>query len=736
MNQTYFNDKEKALMKSMVRELIARLNEVVSLEDINRVHAIIKQGILANQYSRDQFGINPTVRNLRTALLVAENIAPDRSMVIATLLYNLQRNEYITEGQVISMFGEDVAKITRGLVKVSQLYQRQAALRNEGFQKLLLTFADDIRVIIIMIVDRLGLMREINHHPNETFVHNIASESRYLYAPLAHRLGLYKIKSELEDTSLKYLNRRVYTQIAEKLSETKQRRDTYVVDFIAPIKEALCEAGLNFEIKGRTKSINSIWNKMKKKDIDLNGMYDLFAIRIILDTPTDREKKDCWIAYSIVTDIYIANPSRHKDWITIPKSNGYESLHITVKGPEDKWVEVQIRTKRMDEIAERGLAAHWKYKGIKSEGDLDSWMNNVREVLEAGSIGQMELVRGMNMNLYDKEVFVFTPKGDLFQLPAGSTILDFAFAIHTRVGCTCTGGRVDGKNQKLNYKLKSGDTVEITTSSTQIPRQDWLNYVVTGKARNKIRQAVNEARVRQADMARELVHRRFKNRKIELDEGTMSKLTKKMGYKTITDFYVDINEERLDVNTVVERYEQLVESLNEGSNAKHGTAEEFVLMPVKEEAQSDDILVIGNNVKGINYKLSKCCNPILGDRIAGFIASDGAIKIHKVECGNLRHLVSKYPYRMIKSAWSGKVGAQFAVTLKVVGKDDIGIVSNITSVINKSGDTVLRNISISSQQGTFEGFLVVGIPSISALDELCKKILALKGVKQVERVNR
>lgn len=735
MAEGYFNSAEKTLMKSMFKELIHRLGDAVTPEDITRVHSIIKQGVLDNRYARDQFGINPTVRNMRTALLVAENIAPDRSMVIATLLYNLQRNDYISEAQVVSLFGEDVAKITRGLVKVSQLYQRQAALRNEGFQKLLLTFADDIRVIIIMIVDRLGLMREINHHPNETFVHYIASESRYLYAPLAHRLGLYQIKSELEDTSLKYLNRRVYSQIAEKLSETKQRRDDYVVDFIAPIKQALAEAGLNFSIKGRTKSINSIWNKMKKKDIDLNGMYDLFAIRIILDTPPEREKKDCWIAYSIVTDIYIANPSRHKDWITIPKSNGYESLHITVKGPEDKWVEVQIRTKRMDEIAERGLAAHWKYKGIKSEGDLDSWMNNVREVLEAGSIGQTELIRGMNMNLYEKEVFVFTPKGDLFQLPAGSTILDFAFAIHTRVGSTCTGGRVDGKNQKLNYKLKSGDTVEITTSSTQVPRLDWLNYVVTGKARNKIRQAVNEARVRQADMARELVHRRFKNRKIDLDEGMMAKLTKKMGYKTITDFYVDINEERLDVNTVVEQYVQLVERLNEGSNAQHGTAEGFVLQPVKEEAPTDDILVIGNNVKGINYKLSKCCNPILGDRIAGFIASDGAIKIHKVECGNLRHLVAKYPYRMIKSAWSGKVGAQFAVTLKVVGKDDIGIVSNITSVINKSPDTVLRNISISSQQGTFEGFLVVGIPSIAVLDELCKKILALKGVKQVDRVN-
>ncbi len=737
MEQSYFTTDEKTLMKTMVKALIHRLGDNVSRDDIARVHAIIKQGVMEGCYGRDKYGINPTVRNLRTALLVAENIAPDRSMAIATLLYNLQRNNFITEQQVTQEFGADVAAITHGLVKVSQLYQRQAALRNEGFQKLLLTFADDIRVIIIMILDRLGLMREINHHPNEQFVHDISSESRYLYAPLAHRMGLYKIKSELEDLSLKYLNRKVYSQIAEKLSETKAVRDTYVVNFIEPLKAALTEAGLDFEIKGRTKSINSIWNKMKKKDIDLNGMYDLFAVRIIIDTEREREKKDCWIAYSIVTDIYTANPSRHKDWITIPKSNGYESLHITVKGPQDKWVEVQIRTRRMDEIAERGLAAHWKYKGIKSEENLDSWMNNVREVLEAGSIGQMELVRGMNMNLYEKEVFVFTPKGDLFQLPMGSSILDFAFAIHTRVGCTCTGGRVDGKNQKLNYKLKSGDTVEITTASTQMPRLDWLNYVVTSKARNKIRNAVNEARVRQADMARELVQRRFKNRKIDLDEGIMSKLTKRMGYKGITDFYVDINEGHLDVNTVVERYEQLVAQLNEANPAiPHGTAQDFVLHEVKDETPTDDILVIGDNVKGINYKLSKCCNPILGDRIAGFIASDGAIKIHKVECGNLKHLLEKYPYRMIKSAWSGKMGAQFAVTLKVVGKDDIGIVSNITSVINRTPDTVLRNISISSQQGTFEGFLVVGIPSISALDELIKKILTLKGVKQVERFNQ
>lgn len=735
MEKSYLTDSEKVLMRTMMRELIVRFKGCVSIDEMRRVRDLINRGVQAQCCRRDKYGVNPTVRSVRTALLVAENISNDRSMVIATLLYNLQCDEFITEQQVAEGFGEDVASITRGLVKVTQLYQRHVSLPHEAFQTVLLAFSDDIRVIIIKIIDRLGVMREINTHPNKRFVHDLSTEACYLYAPLAHRLGLYKIKSELEDLSLKYLNRKVYNQIASRLSETKTRRDDYVERFIEPIKDALAQAGLNFEIKGRTKSISSIWNKMRKKHIDLNGMYDLFAIRIIIDTPVDCEKKECWLAYSIVTDIYAANPSRHKDWITIPKSNGYESLHITVKGPQDKWVEVQIRSKRMDETAERGLAAHWKYKGIKSEENLDAWMNNVREILEAGSIGQMELVRSMNMNLYDKEVFVFTPKGDLFQLPLGSSILDFAFAIHTGVGCTCIGGRVDGKNKKLNYKLKNGETVEIITASTQVPRLDWLNHVVTNKARNKIRQAVNEARVRQADIARELVQRRFKNRKIELDEGIMARLTKKMGYKSLIDFYVDIHDERLEVNTVVERYEQLDRQLNEPLvPQQHGTAQEFVLNTPHDDTGSDDIIVIGDNVKGINFKLSKCCNPILGDRIAGFIASDGAIKIHKVECGNLRHLIEKYPYRMIRSTWSGKVGTKFAVTLKVVGKDDIGIVSNITSVISKNPETVLRNISISSHQDMFEGFLVVGVPSITALDDLCKKILSLKGVKQVARV--
>ena len=566
-------------------------------------------------------------------------------------------------------------------------------------------------------------------------MHDIANESRYLYAPLAHRLGLYMIKSELEDLSLKYLNRSIYAQIAHKLNETKKERDKYVDDFIRPIKTALEKSGMKFTIKGRTKSINSIWNKMRKQGVDLSGMYDLFAIRIIIDTPPESEKKDCWIAYSIVTDIYTANPSRLKDWITIPKSNGYESLHITVKGPSDHWVEVQIRTKRMDEIAERGLAAHWKYKGIKSEGGLDEWMNNVRDVLEAGEKGPMELIKNMQMNIYDKEVFVFTPKGDLYKLPQGATVLDFAFHIHSRLGCQCVGGKIDGKNQKLNYKLKSGDTVEIISSSTQTPRLDWLNFVVTSKARNKIKQSVNEMRAKETDIAKELIQRRFKNRKIELEEAKMMKVIKKLGFKQATDFFVEIAQERLDANIVLETY--LAIDKKEAEEPVHESAQNFVLQQQtsKAEKDTDDVLVIGENVKGINYKLSKCCNPILGDKIKGFIASDGAIKIHREDCKNLQHLLSKYPYREIRTQWSGKLGAQFAANLRIIGQDDIGIVTNITSVINKEGNASLRSISIDSHDGLFQGFLVIGISSIQALNELIKKIQNLKGVKNVEREN-
>ncbi|WP_303742488.1 bifunctional (p)ppGpp synthetase/guanosine-3',5'-bis(diphosphate) 3'-pyrophosphohydrolase, partial [uncultured Muribaculum sp.] len=627
---------------------------------------------------------------------------------------------------------DDIAKLIRGLLKVSTLYSKQAAVESDNFRKLLLTFAEDIRVIIIMIVDRLALMRTINHHPNEKMVHDVAYESNYLYAPLAHRLGLYAIKSELEDLSLKYTNRKTYTDIAHKLNETKVKRDQYIAEFIKPIREKLDATGLKYEIKGRTKSIYSIWNKLKKQKNDIDHIYDLFAIRIIIDTTTEKEKSDCWLAYSVITDMYQPNPSRMKDWLSIPKSNGYESLHITVYGPGDRWVEVQIRTKRMDLIAEKGLAAHWKYKGIKSEGDLDTWMNNVRDILEAAETGPMELMKNMKMDIYDKEVFVFTPKGDLYKLPLGASLLDFAFHIHSKLGMTCTGGKVNGKNQKLNYKLKSGDTVEILTSTAQAPKLDWLAFVVTSKARNKIRQTVHEMNNRSATLGKELLERRFKNRKIELNESSLMKVIKKLGYKTVTDFYDAIADESLDINNVITEYEGLDKKIPDAAEIR--SAEEFQLMTAADDdSTSSDVLVIGDDIKGINYRLSKCCNPIYGDDVFGFISAEGVIKIHRHDCPNATNIREKYPYRLITTRWSGKLGQQFGATLRIVGNDDLGIVTSITSIINKERDTSLRSISIDSNDGIFQGFLVVGVNDTVALNNLIKKLKTVKGVKDVQR---
>lgn len=734
--EEYFTPEERQQLLQLVKDLNNRLGGQLTCHDIDTVHRLIHDGItVAGIFKRDRYGLNPVLRHLRTALTLCDSIAPDRPMVIATLIYNLCRGDYLNVEKVKALFGDDVAAIVHGLLHVAPLYKKQAAVENENFHKLLLTFAEDVRVILIMTVDRLALMRAINHHPNEKFVQEIASESRYLYAPLAHKLGLYAIKNELEDTSLKYLNRKVFTQIANRLQETKEERERYVENFIEPIDKRLKEEGLKFELKGRTKSINSIWQKMQKQGVDLSGIYDLFAIRIILDTSPKDEKRACWLAYSIVTDIYKANPSRFKDWITIPKSNGYESLHITVYGPGNKWVEVQIRTRRMDETAERGVAAHWRYKGIKSDGDVDRWMNEVREMLEAsGHEGQMSLMRNMDTNLYNNEVFVFTPKGDLIRLPQGATVLDFAFHIHSRVGSTCMGAKVDGKNQKINYRLRSGDTVEIITSTTQTPRLDWLNIAVTSRARNKIKNAINERRARQAQLARETLQRRFKNRKIEPDDAILARVIKKMGHKTTTDFYAAIQEGEIDVNAVVEQYEGFISKQNETTN--RGTAEEFVLQAptAPDMRHNDDILTIGEDVKGVNYKLSRCCNPIFGDRIEGFIASDGAIKIHRTDCKNLKHLKERYPYRIIRTRWTGKAGSQFVATLKVLGRDDIGIVSSITSVINNTENCLLRSISVQAEGGLFEGLLSVNISDITLLDDLIKKILNVKGVKQVDRL--
>lgn len=736
--ETYYTDKERKFVISAFRELRIALADDLSYPEIRRIEDIIKGGIAAGKAHRDKYGINPSVRHLNTALLLSRYVGADRNMIIATLLYQICSDDYFSLEDVKAEFGDDVRSIIHGLKNVADLYKKQTTQRDENFSKLMMAFAENIRVIIIMIVDRLALMKAINHHSNQKFVFDIASESLYLYAPLAHRLGLYKIKSELEDMSLKYTNRDLYTQIAHKLNESKQERDKYIAEFIAPIKKKLEDDGFKFEIKGRTKSIYSIWNKMRKQNAELKDIYDLFAIRIIIDTPLKNERSDCWKAFAIVTDMFKPNPSRLKDWISIPKSNGYESLHTTVTGPGQRWVEVQIRTQRMDEIAEKGLAAHFKYKGVKSEKSLDDWMANVRDLLETSGKDTPEIMKKMNMDVYDKEVFIFTPKGDLFRLPLGATILDFAFAIHSKIGCTCIGGKVNGKTHKINYELKNGDTVEVLTSSTQQPKQQWLSIVTTSKAKNKIRQSLNEISNRSAEFAKELLQRRFKNRKIEIEEAILTKVIKRLGYKTATDFYNEISSEKLDIGQIVDNYVALKEKEDETQQiASSRSAQEFVMQPpTLSSSESSDVVIIGEGIKGINFKLSKCCMPIQGDDIMGFIASDGAIKIHKRGCHNARHLMNRYPYRTIKAAWSEIVGGnQFAVPLSIIGNDDIGIVNNITSLITKEKSVSLRSIAIDSNDGLFQGRLVVGVNDTVSLNNLIKKITAIKGVKDVRRNN-
>lgn len=735
--EEFLTKEEKKSVASYIHRLGSLLGDQLQKDDVLLVRESYRKAD-GKLPGRDRFGFNPLVSGLATAAELCTSVSPDRSMVLSIILAPLYRNEVVDDAYLTEKFGSDVAVLVRGLNKVSGLYSRGASVESENFRKLLLTFAEDIRVIIIMIVDRLVLMRAINHHPSEKLVRETANEVNYLYAPLAHRLGLYAIKSELEDMSLKYSNREIYTKIARQLNETKARRDAYIAEFIEPIREKLKKEGLRFEIKGRTKSIYSIWNKMKKQHNTVEDIYDLFAIRIVIDCPPEREKPECWLAYSIVTDMYRPNPGRLKDWLSIPKSNGYESLHITVYGPKERWVEVQIRTKRMDLIAEKGLAAHWKYKGIKSEGGLDAWMNNVRDILETAQTDPMELMRNVRMDVYSGEVFVFTPKGDLYKLPQGATLLDFAFNIHTSIGTHCVGGRVNGRYRKINYRLTSGDTVEILTSTRQEPSRDWLSWVVTSKARNKIRAVLKENENKATELGKELVQRRFSNRKIEMDEACMSRTITRMGYKDNIAFFSLIGTGEIDINNVVEAYlTEMDRHARSESGSDNVSASEFVMNTNSDEDSiadsGSDVVVIGDNIKGINYRLARCCNPIYGDEVFGFISAEGVIKIHRNDCPNARHIRERYGYRLIRTRWSGKGGTQLPATLRVVGKDDIGIVTNITSIINKENSVSLRSISIDSHDGLFHGTLIVGVNDNTTLNQLIKKISTVKGVKNVQR---
>ena len=733
-----FTDEERLQIEELKSKLSLLTENVLTQQDWNMVHQYLEKSTTQHGVSRDAFGLSNILTDMETALIVGQEMGLTRGSVLGVMLDSAVMRGDATLEDIKKDFGEEVAGIMHGLLRIRDLYEKSATIESENFRSLLVSMAEDMRVILIMIANRVCLMRNIKGTSNVEAQRKVSMESAYLYAPLAHKLGLYKLKSELEDLSLKYLEHDAYYYIKEKLNATKKSRDAYISRFTKPIEEKLLKAGLKFHMKGRTKSIHSIWQKMKKQKVDIDGVFDLFAIRIIIDSAPEREKQECWQVFSIITDMYQSNPSRMRDWLSVPKSNGYESLHITVLGPEQKWVEVQIRTERMDDIAEHGLAAHWRYKGIKGgQSGVEEWLAGVRSALESGDDHQ--LMDQFRMELTEDEVFVFTPKGDLFKLPAGATVLDFAYAIHTKVGNMCTGARIGNRNITIRQKLASGDQVEILTSNNQTPKQDWLNIVTTSKARNKIKQTLKEMESRQASMAKEELERKMKNRKLDYDEPALMHTMTRMGYRVVTDFYNALAEGRLDTNAVLEAYAtQLRRDRGEEDKATPAqSAQQFVMQANenlhKTNTAQEDVLVIDSNIRGLEFQMAKCCQPVYGDNVFGFVTSGGGIKIHRENCPNAPQLRERFGYRIVKAKWSGKGTGKYPITLHVIGHDDIGIVNNITSIISKEEKILLRSISIDSHDGLFSGTLTVMLEDTSKLENLLKKLKTVKGVKNVSR---
>ena len=732
-----FTPEEREQTLTILERLRTAVGNTFSAQDEKLIREDIHHAFINHQISRDVFGLNPILYALQTAEIAVNEIGLRRDGVIAILMQTSVVDGYQTLDDIEKKYGEGVAHIIRGLLRINELYKRNPVIESENFRNLLVSFSEDMRVILIMIANRVNMMRQIRDTDQLEAKQRVSEEASYLYAPLAHKLGLYKLKSELEDLSLKYLEHDAYYMIKEKLNATKASRDAYIARFIKPIQEKLDAAGLKYHMKGRTKSIHSIWQKMKKQQCGFEGVYDLFAIRIILDSPRDKEYMQCWQVFALITAMYQPNPKRMRDWLSVPKSNGYESLHTTVLGPENKWVEVQIRTERMDEIAEHGLAAHWRYKGIKSEkGGIDEWLANIRSALENND--DLQLMDQFKMDLKEDEVYVFTPKCGLLNCPKGATVLDFAYYIHSRIGNTCVGGKINGRAVSFRQELHSGDQIEILTQSNQKPRQEWINIVKTSKAKAKIRLAIKETQKKEGLFAKELLERRFKNRKLEIEESIMARTIKKMGYKENSDFYKDIAEEKIDPNSIIEKYiAERDHDLNVTNTTRPAaSAAEFEYENPTEEMmrQNDDVLVIDENLKGIDFELAHCCHPIYGDPIFGFVTVSKGIKVHRSDCPNAKELQRRFGYRIVKAKWSGKGTSKYAITLRIIGNDDIGIVSNITNIISKEDKLVMRGINISSKDGLFSGNITVMIDDASRTEALIKKLSAVKGAKQVMRI--
>lgn len=670
--------------------------------------------------------------SLDVASIVAMEIGLEPDSVITGLLHNVMYaglKEKATQHEIGEMFGGNIFSILTGMAKINALGTDTIDLHSENYRKLMLALAGDVRVILIKIADRLQVMRNLDQYENENRL-KLVNETMYLYAPLAHRLGLYTINSELLDISLKYQKPEEYAYVVKRLEETEKERANFVAEFVKPIEKKLKQRGLKFSMKARTKSLSSINTKMNKKNVSFDEVMDLFAIRIILDSEAENEKSDCWTAYSFVTEEYQTNPNRLRDWITIPKSNGYESLHTTVMGPHNKWVEIQIRTKRMDEVAEKGLAAHWKYKGGKSSG-FDSWLTGIRDILENPSLNVVDFIDQFNTDVYSDEIFVFTPKGDLKKLSQGATMLDFAYEIHSNLGHSCTGGQVNGKNVTLKYKLKNGDQISINTSKSQKPKLDWLDFVVSSKAKNQIKASLNEERNSQASQGREILLRKFKNWKMDLNDGAIRKILKHFRFKLAVDFYYEIATGKIDPLEVKTLFVE-----KEEDSAKNTVEEILPTNEVKElkYESDDDFLIIDNNLKDLNYNLAKCCNPVSGDRIFGFVTINEGIKIHRNSCPNAPQMKERYPYRVIKAVWrETSTNSSFLTTMHISGTDEVGIVSEISHIISKDVGTQMRSLNIETEKGNFEGRVQVLVYNLDHLEFLIHRLKKVKGVISVTR---
>ncbi len=724
-------DRERKKIIEKYRELLQLSEEFTKKKELELIRKAFDVALDASEVKRSPSGEPEVLDTLEVATIIVTQIGLGTRSVVASLLYHAVIDKKVTIIEIEKEFDKTIATIVDGLVKIDDLNTNTAASQAENFRQMLLTLAEDVRVILIKLAILLNHMRGLNYYP-EDYQIKTALETFSLYAPLAHRLGLYNMKSELENLSMKYTEKEKYKEIIKKLKNTTAKRERFIKKFVAPIEKVLKEEGFEYEIKGRPKSVYSIWQKMKKQNVEFEEVYDIFAIRIILKSKPSKEKADCWRVYSMVTDFYQPNPKRLRDWISIPKSNGYESLHTTVIGPENKWVEVQIRTQRMDEVAEKGYAAHWRYKGVKAEKGIDTWMQKVREVIETNSVANGETIDDLKLNLYNKEVFVFTPTGDLKKLPAGATVLDFAYDIHSDVGNQCVGAMINHKNVTIKQPLQNGDQVSIVTSKSQKPKTDWLNFVITSKAKTKIKSTLREEKFKEAEAGKELLKRRLKNWKIKFEDSLIDKLVKHFKLKAPVDLYYAIATEKIDITTIKEL---LSETKEEESIVQESNTEQQESQVVDTDYKAD-FLIIDDKIENVDYKLAKCCNPIFGDSIFGFVTVSEGIKIHRTNCPNARQLVERYNYRILKAKWTKSAAKQsFQAIIKVVGVDEIGMLNRITDVISKDLKVRMRSITMDSNDGMFEGKLKVLIDSSKHLEMLMSKIKKEKGILKVIRVD-